>query len=124
MSTRHPFKQRTAFRGEIQVGGSFAPAGTGAVTAVRGTGFTVARTSAGLFTVTLDKVFPSLVRAYVMIQMASATDISPQLGLVDLATARTIQIRTIVAAVVTDIAADANNRVHFEFTFRDTAMST
>jgi hypothetical protein len=46
----------------VEVVGSFAIAATnGTVSAVRGDGFTVARTSDGLFSVTLDRAYPGMV---------------------------------------------------------------
>jgi len=105
--------QGTLDKGVVHIQGSFAPAGTGAPTAVLGTGFSVARTSAGLFTITLQDAYRSLLAGDIMIQMASATDLAGQLGVVDVASAKTVQVRVLAAATPTDISANANNRVHF-----------
>lgn len=45
----------------VEVVGSFAVATNGTVSSVKGRGFTVARASAGNFTVTLDRAYPELV---------------------------------------------------------------
>ena len=97
------------------IGGTFYPAGSGAPT--YGTcghrGWSVARTSAGLFTVTLDDVFPGLVTAGATLQLATAADTFLQIGTITLAS-KTIQIRNwdISDAAVADIAANAANAIH------------
>lgn len=98
---------------ETRISGSFAPAGTGAVTAVKGRGFTVARSGAGVFTITLDRIYQDLISANACVQLATAADMAAQIGSYSKAN-RTLVIRTVVAATETDIAADANNRVHFD----------
>ena len=98
---------------------SFAPQGSSQPTGITGRGVaTITRTGAGDFLVTLQDVWPALLGAKMSIQMSTATDISPQLGDVDLS-AKTLVVRTIVAATETDIAADANNRVFVELTMRN-----
>jgi hypothetical protein len=104
----------------VVIAGSWAPDTANAVTAIRGKGFTVARTSAGLFTITLDKVYNLLFSATATVQMAAATDISAQIGNVVLAS-KTVEVRTVVVATATDIAADANNRVNFVLVLRNTS---
>jgi hypothetical protein len=50
----------------VEVVGSFNVASTsGTVSAVKGRGFTVARTSTGLFSVTLDRLYPEMVADFV-----------------------------------------------------------
>lgn len=44
----------------VECFGSFAVATDGTVSATKGRGFTAARTSAGLFTITLDRIYPEL----------------------------------------------------------------
>jgi hypothetical protein len=55
--------ERHAGQGQdvVEVTGSFAVATDGTVSATKGRGFTAARTSAGLFTVTLDRIYPELI---------------------------------------------------------------
>lgn len=100
----------------VVIGGTFFPAGTGAPT--YGTtgkrGWTVARTSTGLFTITLDDVFPGLVTADATLRLATGDDKFAQLGTISLSS-RTIQVRVwdISAAAVADVTADANNAIHW-----------
>lgn len=99
---------------EVILAGSFAPAGAGAPTDVYGVGFTVARTSAGLFTLTLAERFIRLRAGLCQLQLATLDTWFAQLGSIDVATNGTVQIRVIdETATVTDVDADANNRVHF-----------
>jgi hypothetical protein len=110
----HPLK--TTGNAEYVVAGSFAPAGTGAPTDVYGTGFTVVRTSAGLFTVTLTNPAIRIRGGTVSLQKAAAADTHAEFGTTAVSAATpTFQIRVFDSATATetDIAADANNRVHF-----------
>lgn len=113
---------KTEVRDLVMIAGSFAPNGGSAVDATtrRGLGFSVARTSAGLFTVTLNAKmkFASLVSGNCTLQQTTATDLKAQLGDVDLS-ARTIKIRLLAVATETDLAANANNRIHFLFLLRN-----
>ena len=103
---------------------SFAPAGAGAPTGITGRGVaSITRTGAGDFLITLEDAYSALLGVKMSIAMASATDISPQLGAVDVVTAKTIVVRTIVAAAETDIAADAANRVYVELTLRNSGVA-
>lgn len=124
MASRLFHRIQTLTREVVEIAGSFAPAGTGAPTAVRGHGFTVARTSAGLFTITFESKFPSYIHADAGLQLASGDDKFAQVGAVDLA-ARTMQVRIwdISGAAVADVSADANNRVNFTIKFRNTSLA-
>lgn len=102
----------------IRLSGSFAPNGSSALVATStfGRGFTVVRTSQGLFTITLAEKYVRLRSAQLCIQKASAGIGFVQLGEVDVSSAKTIQIRIVdELGAVQDLAADANNRVHFDF---------
>jgi hypothetical protein len=109
--------------GTIVLSGSFAPNGTSAVSSssVKGVGFTVARTNAGIFTVTLDKVYGELVSANATVQLATPADTQAQIGSVSLS-GKTVVINTLTAGSLADIAADANNRVNFVLVVRDTTI--
>jgi hypothetical protein len=104
--------------------GSFAPAATGAPTALSGTGWTVARTSAGLFTITFAEKYPEMIKATATLQLATKDDKVTQIGTYD-GSAGTLQIRVwdFSGADVADVAADANNRVNFSVTFRNTTVT-
>lgn len=96
------------------IAGSFAPAGAGAVTAVNGSGFTVARTAQGTFTVTLDEAARDLVAATATAQTSAADNYWAQVGDTDVSTAKTLVIRLIdETGTAQDLAANANNRVNF-----------
>ena len=101
---------------------SWAPAGAGAPTDLNGSGFTVVRTSQGLFTVTLTDPAVRVRSAVPGLQLAAADNMFPQLGSIDVATAKTVEVRVVdETGAVQDVAADANNRVHLTMTLtRDT----
>ncbi len=108
----------------VPIQGSFAPDTASPVTSVLGRGFSVAHTSTGLFTITLDQVYQALLAANCSIQLATGDDKMVQFGAIDMA-ARTIQIRVwdISAAAVADVAANANNRIHFQLMVRDSTVA-
>jgi hypothetical protein len=83
---------------------------------------TVTRTGAGDFLLTFDKEWPDLISATGTVQMSTATDIIVQFGDLSL-TGKTLVLRTVVAAVETDIAADANNRVNYLLCFKNSSGS-
>lgn len=101
------------------VAGSFAPDTANPVTAVRGSGFTVARTAQGVFTLTLSNTYAELTSATATVQLAAAGARYAQVGAY-VAGSRTLVIRTVDGAgAEQDIAADANNRVNFTLVFND-----
>lgn len=105
---------------------SFAPNGASAVaaTSIRGKGvYSVARDSAGVFTITFTSDYVALVSSTATLQLASADDKYVQLGTFTAGTSSaraTLVVRVWDAsgAAATDVAADANNRVHVRCTFR------
>ncbi len=113
MANRLSHRLDTAGRNRRLIAGSWAPAGAGAVTAVKGEGFSVARTGVGVFTITLQDFYADLESAEACIQLAAAGDTYAQVGSYD-AALRTLVVRTLTAGVVADIAADAFNRVNFQ----------
>jgi hypothetical protein len=104
-------------KGVKVISGSFAPNGALAVAAssIRGKGFSVARTSVGLFTITLQDAYVACLSMTASLQLAAADDQFVQIGAIDVVTARTIQIRVwdVSALAVGDVAANANNRINF-----------
>lgn len=120
------FHQIQAPNKEVKIiAGSFAPNGSSAVaaTGVKGKGFTVARTSTGLFTITLLDKFYELLDFQHSLQLAAADDKITQGGAVSLS-AKTVQVRVwdISGAAVADVAADAGNRINFCLAFRNTKI--
>lgn len=109
-------KVRSLLVGRADISGSFGPNGTSAVdpASINGKGFTVARTSAGVFTVTLADRYAKLLAANCSLQLATGDDKFVQLGPY-VAASHTIQIRVWDAsgAAPADVTADPNNRIHF-----------
>ena len=94
-----------------------------------GTGFTVARTGTGQYTVTLDDGYPGLISAQATAALNAAAATFMQItGAPDVTTAKTIVFTaltttTTAAPVATDIAAHANNHVHFVLFLRNTSLT-
>jgi hypothetical protein len=124
MSTTILNDVRSKGKGYTLYEGSFAPDTANAPTTVRGTGWTVARESAGLFKITFAEKYPEMIKATVSLQLATKDDKFLQLGTYD-ATAGTLQIRVwdVSGADVADVAANANNRINFSVTFRNTTVT-
>lgn len=113
MASRIFYNIQAADRELKQIFGTIFPAGTGAPTKV-GVGFSVARTSAGLFTITLDDLYPSLVSKWCSLSLATpATDHHLQFDAEDVATAGTITLTHLTGGVAADIAANADNNISF-----------
>lgn len=96
----------------FDIPGSFQTNGANPPLLVRGKNFTVARTGAGTYTVTLKQRIPNTDSVQASAQCVTEGLFAVEVGPVDL-TAKTIILRTLVAGVATDIAADTNNRVNF-----------
>jgi hypothetical protein len=126
MANRNLTNPQALNRGEVSICGSFAPNGSSALVAASqlGIGFTVARTSAGLFTITLQDSWVSLLSATVTVQLATAADIQLQVGTTDVVTAKTIQVRAVDSTgTVQDIAANANNRIHVNLRLKNSTTN-
>jgi len=120
---RKRFAMETLGESRLRIGGRFKPNGSSAIsaTASEGTsGWTVAWTSTGLYTVTLSDVWLYAFDKSLSVSMVSATDITLQWGAIDLA-AKTLQIRALAVATLTDIAADAANWIDFGITVKRSA---
>lgn len=114
---------RTYMRDLSPVGGSFATNSSSAVSlsSRKALGWSVVRTSTGLFTVTFTDKYNDLVAFVCDLQEVTAGDQFLQTGtLVNTATP-VVQIRVwdISAAAVADVAANANNRINFTAWFRN-----
>jgi hypothetical protein len=114
-------------RERTPVFGSFAPNGASAVSADsrKGLGWTVARTSAGLFTVTFTDKWVDLESVTATVQLATGDDKYCQIGTFTASTSTsaatlTIRVWDVSAAAETDVAADTNNRINFCCWFLDT----
>ena len=109
------------------IDGSFCPNGTSAVNNAlnTGIGFTVARTSTGLFTITLQDNYVSLHSVTASLQLETASDKIVQVGTTAVSTtAKTIQLRIwdISDAAVADVSYDANNRVNFQAVLKNSTV--
>jgi len=105
--------------------GSFKPNGSSAVDNDdnTGTGFTVARGGTGSFTVTLDAKYPALLSGQCSLALNAAADSKVMFGAIDVASAKTVIINVITTASAADIAAHANNRIHFALFLRNTDLT-
>lgn len=101
MADRHWYqKLQSLLVGHTRISGSFRPNGaTGIVSGSfkRRHGYNVARTSAGLYTVTLDDQYAKLVAANASVRVADATPTVVQIGDYS-ATNKTLQLRVLQAA--------------------------
>lgn len=118
-------KLQSLLCGRTDISGSFCPDGASVVQrndarrALRptGAGYTVAHgVGLGRFVVTFPDAYVRLISATATIQLATAADTYVQVGTYNPVT-RTIELVVLTGGVPADIAADANNRVHFQFTF-------
>lgn len=109
------------------ISGSFAPNGASAVasTSVKGKGFSVARTGAGVFTITLQDAYVALLAGHCSLQLATAADQYVQLGAIDVVSAKTVVINVwdISDAALADIAANAGNRIHFTLVLSNSTLN-
>ena len=107
------------------IAGSFKPNSSSAVdnTANTGAGWTVARSGTGSFTVTLDDAYPGLLSGQCSLALNAAADSKVMFGAIDVASAKTVIINVITTASAADIAANANNRIHFCLVLRNTDMT-
>lgn len=98
---------------------SFRPAGNSGATplVVKGKGVSsVVRTGQSAYQVTLVDTWADCLHADVALQLASGATAIPQLGAIDVKSAKTIAIRvmTVSGAAAAEIADDPNNRIHVE----------
>lgn len=94
-------KVKTLLVGRADISGSFRPNSISGIVAgsVYGRGYSVARTSAGLYTITLDDQYAKLIACKASIRVADATPTICQFGDY-VAASRTIQLRVLQAADV------------------------
>ena len=120
------FREVQALNHETKiVGGSFTTIGSSSPDSANNTGkgWSVARTGTGELTVTLEDTYSALISGQCSLALNAAGDSKVQFGAVDVVTAKTIVIRTITGTSAADIAANANNRVHFTLFLRNTDIT-
>lgn len=117
-------------RETVIVEGSFAPNGAGAVDATsnKGKGFSVARTGAGTFEITFDEKYVDLISFRHNLQLSAADDKYTQAGdytapTVSAAAKIVVRVWDASGAAATDVAANANNHIHFSAIFRMSAVN-
>jgi hypothetical protein len=84
----------------------------------------VVLTSTGVYTVTLQDVYPSLLSATASVQLASADDkVAANIGAVDL-NAKTIQVRIydLSSAALANVAAATGNRVNLTLVLKNSQV--
>lgn len=122
MASRITYPIGVSTPGTVAIEGSWQCNGVGAPLLPRGTGFAVARTGVGEFTVTFDRPYLDFIRFDKDLALNAVTDHQAQLGPY-VAAARTLIVNTVDmgAAAVVDVAAHANNRCGFEAVFKNVA---
>ena len=103
----------------------FQPQGAGAVTTIKASRCSVARTGAGIYTVTFDAAWnlSQLVGVEMGLQMNAVTDLKLQMGaFTTVATGSTVVVSALAVGVATEIAANANNTVFLQFTFTSSSI--
>lgn len=127
MANRNFVRPRCLDKELVILAGSFAPNGSSAVSAAsnKGTGWSVAWTSTGLFTITLQDSYPSLISATASLQLATGDDKFLQWGTIDVVSAKTLQLRVwdVSATAVADVTADANNRINFCLVLKNSSVT-
>lgn len=125
MANRTLYGIQTLGKNRVVLAGSFAPNGSNPISSasVLGRGFSVAYTSTGLYTITLDDVWAQCDAAIATLQLATADDKFVTVGAIDLS-ARTVQIAAwdISGGAKADITADANNRINFVLVLRNSTL--
>lgn len=119
-------EKRAEGRDYVDVDCSWAPAGTDPPTDTYGKGVTVTRTDVGEYKVAFDNVYNRLICATGNVMKAAAADLFVQFGAFVAATSSTdayITVRVQAAATATEIAADADSRVHCRFTFAKSSVT-
>lgn len=84
----------------------------------------VARSTNGVYLLTLQDTYRRLISKQASVQMATATDLVPQFGAISnvgSATPVTVVVRVNAGATPTDVAADAANSVSVQLCFSDNA---
>lgn len=112
MTIRSWHSPEVAVVGRREIDGGFVPNGTGAIATTYGVGFTVARSAAGIYLVTLDEGFAKFLGASLtpMVESSLAHDGALSLGAVSVAN-KTFEIVNRVAGTKTDISASGVLRV-------------
>jgi hypothetical protein len=109
------------------VGGSFKTAGSGAPTAVSGTGFSVARTTTGVYTVTMSQAYRQHLSTVAGTQSTAAVTGDPKVRVRTVGPSATgeltFQLATLSGTTDFDFGDDENFRVNFVSIVRPTGLT-
>jgi len=110
----------------VIIAGAFKPNGSSAIDETENTsnGWSVAWTSTGKYTVTLEDVYSKLLSATVSLAQETAGDQVVSVGAVDVTSAKTIEIFAwdISGTAVADIAAASGSMIHFCFILKNSSV--
>jgi|SRR5262245_9280650 len=107
----------------VDIAGSFAPQGTSSPNPTSSGGeYVVTRSDVGTYVLTFNRAFSRFICGTTQVQAHTLTPVMSQLG--DFASTSpnrpaniTITVMLTATGAATDIAANANNQIHFRFTF-------
>ncbi len=116
------FSRVQALNHEVKIiAGTFSIAASGgAATVVQGLGFSVAKTTTGVYTVTLQDSYVALLSANLQVKAAVAVDLVAQLKSHDVVSAKTIVIDLNAGATPTEPS--AVTEIHFVLYLRNSTV--
>lgn len=116
------FSRVQALNHEVKIiAGTFSIAASGgAATVVQGLGFSVAKTTTGVYTVTLQDSYVALLSANLQVKAAVAVDLVAQVKSYDVTTAKTIVIDLNAGATPTEPS--AVTEIHFALYLRNSTV--
>lgn len=116
------FSRVQALNHELKIiGGNFSIAASGgAATKVQGLGWSVAKTTTGVYTITLEDSYVALHSITCTVQAATAVDLVAQVVSHDVVTAQTIVVELLAAATPTEPS--AVTIVHFQALLRNSTV--
>jgi len=110
----------------IIIAGAFTPNGSSAIDEANNTsnGWSVARTSTGKYTITLQDVYPSLISATCSLAQGTAGDQVVAIGGQTVSSTKTVEIYAwdISGGAVADIAADSESYIHFCLVLKNSSI--
>ncbi len=117
------FSTVQALNREVKIiAGSFSIAASGgAATKLQGRGFSVAKTTTGVYTITLEDKYVALLSACATVKAATAVDLVAQIKSHDVASAKTVVID--LNAVATPTEPSAVTEIHFALFLRNSSVA-
>lgn len=115
LSEQHYMNGESATNALVCIAGSFETNGTGEVTNVRGDGFSVARSAAGKYVVTVSKKYPALVSCVASVEDVDAGTSDDALATTEVydKAVPALTIRVALNSVLTDLDGPRVNFVAF-----------